>query len=230
MLKEGHTICSRINIRITSRIPLFPTPWCPLSPFSRAHLSSPPSLAPEDAPSVSWAASDGFWSGWLPHLGCARCRRPASGQSWSHHGTWDRPGRDADALEGRGSRGMGFGTRGDENFGIRCDCNDLVSNLYNFMQKAKKYKMSAYFFRQNFESREFDCTIVSGALNNRGIDSSFVSKVLVVALEDAFLCIWRYFHSEILDMGEWACIAGHPDVWRSAFQCSDDSWWSRQSS
>ena len=101
-------------------------PCCPLSPFSRAHLSSPPSLAPEDAPWVSWAASDGFWSGWLPHLGCARRRRPASGQSWSHHGTWDRPGRDADALEGRGSRGTGFGTPGDENFWIGCDCSNLV--------------------------------------------------------------------------------------------------------
>ena len=103
-----------------------PSPCCPLSPFSRAHLSSPPSLAPEDAPWVSWAASDGFWSGWHPHLGCARRRRPASGQSWSHHGTWDRPGRDADALEGRGSRATGFGTPGDENFLMKSKICDLV--------------------------------------------------------------------------------------------------------
>ena len=84
--------------------------------------------------------------------------------------------------------------------------------------------MSACSFRTIFESRESDCTIVSGALNNSGIDSLFVSKVVMVALEESFMCIWRYFHSGMLDMGEWARIAGHPDVWRSAFQCSDDSW------
>ena len=145
------------------------------------------------------------------------------GQSWSHHGTWDRPGHDADALEGRGSRGMGFGTRGDETYRMTSHFCDLVLKYNDFMPRARKYKESA-FFCQNFESRESDCTIVSGALNNCGIDSSFVPKVLMVALEDAFLCIWRYFHSEILDMGEWACIAGHPGVLRSAFQCCDDSW------
>ena len=40
--------------------------WCPLSPFSRAHLSSPSSLAPEDPPWVSWAASDGTGVGGIP--------------------------------------------------------------------------------------------------------------------------------------------------------------------
>ena len=80
-----------------------------------------------------------------------------------------------------------------------------------------------------FESKTSDHIVISGALNNPGIDSLFVSKVVMVALEDAFMCLYRYFHSEMLDMGEWACIARHPDVWRSAFQCSDDSW-SRQRS
>ena len=54
--------------------------WCPLSTFSRAHLSSPPSLAPEDAPWVSWAASDGFWSGWKTILACARRWRWQNGE------------------------------------------------------------------------------------------------------------------------------------------------------
>ena len=73
------------------------------------------------------------------------------------------------------------------------------------------------------ESRESDHIVISGVLNNPGIDSLFVSKVVMVALEESFVCLCRYFHSGILDMGEWACIAGHPDVWRSALQCSDDS-------
>ena len=173
---------------------------------------------------MSWAASNGFWSGWHPHLGCARRRRPASGQSWSHHRTWDRPGRDADALDCLGSRAAGFGTPGDENFWISLHFCDLVLNYIDIISKATKYKMSACSFRTIFESRESDCTIVSGALNNSGIDSLFVSKVVMVALEESFMCIWRYFHSGMLDMGEWACIAGHPDGWRSGFQCSDDSW------
>ena len=96
----------------------------------------------------------------------------------------------------------------------------IALNLYAYLST---------FFRMKFESRDSDHTIVSGALNNPGIDSLFVSKVLMVALEGSFVCLYRYFHSGILDMGEWACIAGHPDVWRSAFQYSDDLW-SRQSS
>ena len=71
------------------------------------------------------------------------------------------------------------------------------------MPQARKYKISACFFRTNPESRESDCTIVLGALNNPGIDSLFVSKVVMVALEESFMCIWRYFHLGMLDMGEW---------------------------
>ena len=71
------------------------------------------------------------------------------------------------------------------------------------MPRVRKYNISACSFRQNFESRESDCIIVSGALNNPGIHSLFVSKVLVVAVEESFLCIWRYFHLGMLDMGEW---------------------------
>ena len=108
------------------------------------------------------------WSGWHPHLGCARRRRPASGQSWSHHGTWDRPGRDADALGCLGSRATGFGTPGDENFWISLHFCDLVLNYIDIISKATKYKMSACSFRTIFESRDSDCTIVSGALNNPG--------------------------------------------------------------
>ena len=38
-----------------------------------------------------------------------------------------------------------------------------------------------------FESRNSDHTVVSGAPNNPGLDTSLIPKVLVVALEDAFV-------------------------------------------
>ena len=99
--------------------------------------------------------------------------------------------------------------------------------LHTFCHWHSTTQLNAYHrtsFRMMFESRYSDPMIVSGAPNNPGIDSSLARKIVMVALEDAFMCLYRYFHSEMLDMGEWACIAGHPDVWRSAFQCSDDSW------
>ena len=42
-------------------------------------------------------------------------------------------------------------------------------------------------FGVNFESRDSDHTVVSGAPNNSGLDTSHVSKVLVVALEESFV-------------------------------------------
>ena len=42
-------------------------------------------------------------------------------------------------------------------------------------------------FGVNFESEDSDHTVVSGALNNPGLDTSHVSKVLVVALDESFV-------------------------------------------
>ena len=42
-------------------------------------------------------------------------------------------------------------------------------------------------FGVNFESRDSDHTVVSGAPNNPGLDTLHVSKVLVVALEESFV-------------------------------------------
>ena len=43
------------------------------------------------------------------------------------------------------------------------------------------------FFGETFESGDSDHIVVSGALNNPGIDSLFVQKVLMVALEESFV-------------------------------------------
>ena len=42
-------------------------------------------------------------------------------------------------------------------------------------------------FEVNFESRESDHIVVSGAPNNPGLDTSHVSKVLTAALEGSFV-------------------------------------------
>ena len=42
-------------------------------------------------------------------------------------------------------------------------------------------------FEVNFESRESDHIVVSGAPNNPGLDTSHVSKVLRAALEESFV-------------------------------------------
>ena len=42
-------------------------------------------------------------------------------------------------------------------------------------------------FGVNFESRDSDHIVVSGAPNNPGVDTSHVSKVLVAALEESFV-------------------------------------------
>ena len=42
-------------------------------------------------------------------------------------------------------------------------------------------------FGVNFEPRDSDHTVVSGAPNNPGLDTSHVSKVLTAALEESFV-------------------------------------------
>ena len=59
----------------------------------------------------------------------------------------------------------------------------FVSVCYNSLKCISLHKI----FGVNFESRDSDHTVVSGASNNPGLDTSLVPKVLVVALEESFV-------------------------------------------
>ena len=62
-------------------------------------------------------------------------------------------------------------------------CMYFVLLCHNSLKCISLHKI----FGVNFESRESDHTVVSGAPNNPGLDTSHVSKVLVVALEESFV-------------------------------------------
>ena len=59
----------------------------------------------------------------------------------------------------------------------------FVALCHNSLKCISLHKI----FGVNFESRDSDHIVVSGAPNNPGVDTSHVSKVLVAALEGSFV-------------------------------------------
>ena len=80
-----------------------------------------------------------------------------------------------------------FGRNGMKSFGISLSFVSYYIFYVLIRQTFLKCISLHNIFGVNFESRDSDHTVVSGALNNPGLDTSHVSKALTAALEGSFV-------------------------------------------
>ena len=112
------------------------------------------------------------------------------GAEGSCRGTWGLPGRLLRGGKGVGRRGVVDGAFGRNGIKTSFMHSIFVTYFMSFvllcyysLQCISLHKV----FGVNFESRDSDHIVVSGAPNNPGLDTSHVSKVLVAALEGSFV-------------------------------------------